>query len=41
MNEDKINGSCSMNVKNENLRQFCLEDLKGKDLLEDVYMEGS
>jgi len=30
-----------MNVKNENLKQFCLEDLKGRDLLEVVYMEGS
>jgi len=41
MNEDKINGSCSVNEKNENLKQFCSEDRKGRDLFEDVYMEGS
>jgi hypothetical protein len=40
MNEDKINGSCSMNVKNKNVEKFWLEDLKGRDLLGDVYTDG-
>jgi len=42
MNEDKISGSCSMNVTNKKTlkTKFWLEELKGRDLLADMYMEG-
>jgi succinate dehydrogenase/fumarate reductase-like Fe-S protein len=42
MNEDKINGSCSMNVTNKKYlkTKFLLEELKGRDLLVDMYIEG-